>query len=281
MKSTAMDATAGGLSKWIVRARKIRWIQHLARLLPSSLRRRAWEAAASESHYQILGSCMFIPSHARNLSLLLDEYEPDVTECMRCILRPGMSFCDVGANLGVFTLFASKLVGPSGRVVAFEPVPENAEVLRTNLALNECKNVLVLEKAVSEQRGTATLHLSSQCGCHSLVSQPPGATARTISVETIPLQDVNELADIDLLKIDVEGAELTALRSLGTHRPKHIILEYNAERTRAAGANGAQFVQSLRDLGYDNIESLEEGADGSLASISAERCAAANLHAFR
>jgi hypothetical protein len=91
---------------------------------------------------------------------------------------------------------------------------------------------------------------------------------------------MNELADIDVLKIDVEGAELTALRSLGPRRPKHIILEYNAERTRAAGANGAQFIQTLRDLGYNNIEPLEEGASESLASIAAERCVATNLHAF-
>jgi hypothetical protein len=69
-----MDAKGGGVSKWIVRARKVRWIHGLSRLLPGRLRRIAWEAAASETHYTILGSRMFIPEAARNLGLLLDEY---------------------------------------------------------------------------------------------------------------------------------------------------------------------------------------------------------------
>jgi FkbM family methyltransferase len=209
---------------------------------------------------------------------MLDEYEPSVTDCLRSILRPGMTFCDVGANLGVFTLFASRLVGPSGRVVAFEPVPDNVEVLRTNLALNQCQNVLLIEKAVAEKRGHATIHLSALCGCHSLVSQPDGATARSLTVETVPLQEVNELSQIDLLKIDVEGTEMAVLRSLGDRRPKHVVLEYNAERTRAGGANGAIFIQTLRDLGYTNIESLD--AEETVEKILAEQCTAANLHAF-
>jgi FkbM family methyltransferase len=176
-------------------------------------------------------------------------------------------------------LFAASLVGPTGRVVAFEPVPENAEVLRTNLALNQCRNVTLFEKAVAVNQGQAILHLSSMCGCHSLISRPEGATARTISVETIPLRDVAELAEVDLLKIDVEGAELAVLQSLGSYRPRHVILEYNGERTRAAGHTGAQFLGALRDLGYSNIEPLDEVERG-LDSITAGHCVSTNLHAF-
>ena len=250
------------LSGWILRARKLRWMNSLKKFIPQPWRQRAWQIALSQSHHEVLGSRMFIPAEARNRDLLLGEYEPAVAKRIRAVLRPGMTFCDVGANMGVFTLFAAKLVGAAGRVVAFEPIPDNAQVLRTNIALNGRTNVLLLEKAIAEKSGRAEIHLSSLCGCHSLLARPDAPAGRSLFVETIRLDEIEGLERMDLLKIDAEGAEVSVLRSLGARRPSQIILEYNAERLRAAGCTGAQFLDVLHGLGYAEIEDLENpGSD--------------------
>lgn len=266
------------LTGWIVQSRKSRWVQRIQGIIPRSLRRLAWRTAISSSHYNVLGSRLYIPPEARNRGLLLDEYEPEVTACMRSLLREGMTFCDVGANIGVFTLFGARLVGSTGRVVAFEPIPENAEVLRGNIARNDARNVLFLEKAVAGNHGSAEIHLSSLCGCHSLVSHPDGSTGRTLLVETVRLDEFPELIAIDLLKIDAEGAELSVLGSLGPLRPKHLILEYNAGRTRAAGITGQRFLAELRSMGYGEIDNLDHPGAG-LGPIESDTCESTNLHA--
>src|SRR6185503_1571545 len=202
---TPPESRHSGVGHWIVRARRWPWVGRIKNLIPQRWRRAAWEIALESPQYEILGSQMRIPPEARNKSLLLDQYEPVVTERIRAILREGMTFCDVGANIGVLTVFAARLVGSTGKVISFEPIPENARFLRTNLALNHCHNVLVLEKAVAEVHGRAEIHLSSLCGCHSMVSQPDAATGQSLSIETVRLDEIAELARMDLLKIDAEG----------------------------------------------------------------------------
>ncbi len=270
------DHGTNQISGWILRARKLRLMNTLKRFIPQPMRQKAWQLALEQTHHDVLGSRLFIPADARNRSLMLGEYEPAVAARISSLLRPGMTFCDVGANIGVFTLLASKLVGETGRVVAFEPIPENAQVLRTNIEINGRRNVIALEKAVTEQGGRCEIHLSSLCGCHSMVAGPDSSAGKVLSVETVRLDQVDELAHIDLLKVDAEGAEVSVLRSLGTRRPHQIILEYNAERLAAAGYTGAQFLKVLTGLGYAKIEDLDEPARG-LAPIEKGELSSTNL----
>ncbi|HTD65130.1 MAG TPA: FkbM family methyltransferase [Candidatus Limnocylindria bacterium] len=221
---------------------------------------------------------MFIPADARQRDLVLDEYEPAVSARMRSLLRAGMTVCDVGANIGVFSLFAAKLVGPQGRVIAFEPIPANVETLRANILLNRLSNVTLLEKAAAETSGRMEIHLSSLCGCHSLVSKPEASAGKVLFVETVRLEELAECASIDLLKIDAEGAEIAVLRSLGARRPRHLILEYNGARAKAAGFSGHEFIAILRGLGYAEIENLDDPAQG-LAAITGTDSVSTNLYA--
>lgn len=274
------DSTAGSghpAGRWIVRLRRSRWMETVKRWIPQPLRRLAWGMAVAQNEFQIQGSRLFIPAHARTRSLLLDEYEPAVTACLRQHLRAGLTFCDVGANLGVFTLIGAKLVGPSGRVIAFEPVPDNAEVVRRNIILNDARNITLLEKAVAETAGSAQIHLSSHCGCHSLLAQPEAATGRVLTIQTVRLDSLPELRDTALLKVDAEGAEISVLRSLGRFRPSHLIVEYNAARALAAGYDGPQFLAALRELGYTDWENLDEPTAGLQSVFSSQ--GSVNLHA--
>ncbi len=89
------------------------------------------------------------------LSYLTGTSEQFVQERLVSFLAPGMTFYDVGANVGFFSLLAARLVGPGGLVVAWEPVPESASALRRNVASNGFDNVIVDERAVSSQVGRA------------------------------------------------------------------------------------------------------------------------------
>jgi FkbM family methyltransferase len=142
-------------------------------------------------------------------------YELPVQNVLARYLQPGDIFYDIGANFGFFTAIAARLVGPSGRVYAFEPEWHNTRRIRVNLELNHLSNVSVLEKAVSCKSGTGKLLLTHYPGGHTLstVMAPPDVTA-TMAIETIAIDDAIENLEIDpptLVKIDVEGAELDVL----------------------------------------------------------------------
>jgi len=272
LKATLTDRLGGA----IIHARRSAFASGIKRLVPQPLRRYAWQIATSKSTLTILGSRMHIPPDDLNPSLVSDRYEPEVSNKISEILRPGMVFCDVGANIGIFTLFAARLVGPSGRVLAFEPVPANLEVLRQNVQLNRYANITIFEQAVSDRSGTAHLYLSGFCGCHSLLPAPESASGKTLTVQTIRLDQISIPSPIDLLKIDAEGAELSVLRSLGSQRPRNVILELNTKRLAAAGTSATTFLEQIRGMGFSKIVNLER-PDGSVEAVLADPDASCNL----
>lgn len=148
------------------------------------------------------------------LSFSLGTYQRDVLEVMRRHVRVGMAVYDVGAHMGYFALVLARLVGPDGRVCAFEPDPRNLEALRTNLTANRITNVNVAAAAVADQSAEvsfATFPFSSIS--HIADSRTP-ADARRITVKAITL-DSFVYADGNpaprFMKIDVEGAEARVL----------------------------------------------------------------------
>lgn len=142
----------------------------------------------------------------------------DLRELERSI-RPGMVVFDLGANRGAVTLPMSRWVGPSGRVIAFEPVPEICRALERNVALNAARNVEVRCVAASDQEGFAAfLFPSSQPTQGKLADVEPTVgvedTASTLRVKTVTLDGIIDAgAPVpDLVKIDVEGGAAAALR---------------------------------------------------------------------
>jgi FkbM family methyltransferase len=161
---------------------------------------------------------------------------------------------DIGANVGLYTMLASTLVGPSGRVVSIEPSSENCRLILLSLAANQVRNVEVLPLALDGARGWSNLsgHFGSNGG---LV---PGDAANLASgrcdiVATFPLDDLVE-GRVDFLKIDVEGAEgrvvAGAQRILETWRPI-VTTELSLEMLgRVSGIGGEEYLETFEKLGY-------------------------------
>jgi FkbM family methyltransferase len=234
----------------------------LRRFVPHRVKEWYWHLYLHGSRHQVLGSTMFLPPDQRREDIIMGEYESATVSLLSDILHEGMTFCDVGANIGIITLFAARRVGPRGRVIAFEPTPANAEILRRNIALNGYGNVTVIQKAVFDAPGTARLYLSEYRGCHSLFPGPNRSSGEMIEVETVRLDSLPEISQVDVLKIDAEGADLGVLRSLGAFRPAHVILEYNSERMKAAGLSSAGFLECVSSMGYEEVRSLDDPQRG-------------------
>jgi FkbM family methyltransferase len=139
----------------------------------------------------------------------LGSYEFGKGRLFERAIRPGSVVYDLGGNVGYYSLLASVLAGPQGRVYTFEPLPRNLRFLREHLRRNGAANVTVYEAAVAERSGTAQFEEASSTSKGRLGS------GGTLSVRTVALDDLvqrGELPPPDLLKVDVEGAELAALQ---------------------------------------------------------------------
>lgn len=148
--------------------------------------------------------------HTHNDEYVAGSYEKPIQEALAKHLRPGMVFYDVGANGGFFTLLGAELVGPSGAVVAFEPHPQTARCCREQIAANSFKNATVVMAAVSDKIG---VHQFSDYGASVMASLTDDIDSKTITVATTTLDhELSRHPAPDVLKIDIEGSEIDALR---------------------------------------------------------------------
>lgn len=179
-------------------------------------------------------------------------------------LAPGSVFYDVGANVGFFTVIASRLVGAVGHVYAFEPVPENAAYIELNLRLNNCRNVTVVRKAVAALAGRGELWMAEYAGGGALTTAavPPDANGR-IDVDIVAIDDLVFACGWRppaVVKIDVEGSEVDVLRGMRrTLREKRPIVVYEVDDACAAGLQQKYQAAEdlLKSLAY-HVERLED-----------------------
>jgi len=198
------------------------------------------------------GKGLRINLHGSGVAFATGTAERPLQEALSSELRPGATFFDIGANVGFVTLIAARLVGPGGRVVAFEPVPRNAAAIRENLALNGIDWAEVVETAVAAGASTANLIVSDVSAFSRLesTSVPTGAR-ETIEVPVISIDEFLAASGSpapDVVKIDVEGAELEVIEgmrnTLATSRPT-ILCEVHDCRE--------EYVALMNALGYEPI----------------------------
>src|SRR5690554_642052 len=177
---------------------------------------------------------------------------PDWSEMqlLRKMLRPGDGFLDIGANVGVYSVLASTLVGPDGPVHAFEPDPMNADKLRANFELNDLPVDNVHQVAVGEESGTR--RFANNRG--SIGSLLPDDAPNGIDVICTKLDDIiSALISSYVAKVDVEGFELGVMKGatdlLESKSIKVMILETN-DCCRYAGETRKELQQFLGAFGY-------------------------------
>lgn len=186
-------------------------------------------------------------------------YERPELDLMRSLLGPGATMLDLGAHTGTYALHAARAVGPTGAVYAFEPLPSNAERLRVNVGLNGFTQCTVVQSAVSDVAGRApfqSVEVGGESGWGSMVIDASAVT-HAIEVDVVTVDgfaQANGLGRVDLIKLDIQGSELQALRGaehvLRTSRP-HVLCEvvdvYWGSGQTTTAADLAAF---MTDLGY-------------------------------
>ena len=185
---------------------------------------------------------------------------PAETAVVRASLPAGGTFVDVGANWGYFTLAGAHAVGPAGRVVALEPDPRVHAELCANVARNGIGNVAVLAVAASDRGGEAVLRGYAEAdrnrGVSSLVAAPAG-DAPSFTVRTAPLDDLLDeqgIDSVDLVKIDVEGAEELVVRGrvrgLAAGRYRRVLVELHPGQHPDPARLGATMYGTMSGAGY-------------------------------
>ena len=185
-------------------------------------------------------------------------YEPPVTRVFRHHAAAGATIADVGANWGYFTLLAAAAVGPAGSVLALEPDPRQFEALARNVALNGYTQVACVQAAASATEGRVTLTgFADEAGNRgvSRIGAADQVEGRRFDVRAATLDGLTAASPrVDLVKIDVEGAEDLVLAGmhagLSARRYRVVILELHPELLRARGVDPETCLQTLADLGY-------------------------------
>jgi FkbM family methyltransferase len=206
------------------------------------LENRTWQIEGGEA----AGLKLSFP---QNLDFVSGSTEVPMQRCVVEHLAPGGVFYDVGANIGFFSLLATKRVGATGSVYAFEPVAENAAAIRHNASLNGLSTLSVFEVAIEEHSGTGELFLTKWDGGSSLstAAVAPSEPIERRPVQVMALDDLIQsrgLRPPTLVKVDVEGAELGVLRGmLRTIAEFKPVLVYEVD-----DGNRAAFVRRWKEL---------------------------------
>lgn len=138
------------------------------------------------------------------------RWEIEESDQLRILLRPGMTFVDVGAHVGYMTLLGSRAVGPTGRVIAIEASPANVALLRVNVAANGATNVQIVAAAATDRSGHVTLSLSSwNTGDNRAYAVH---AMERIEVPAVRLDDVVPAdVHVDVVKLDTQGTDHRAV----------------------------------------------------------------------
>ena len=198
-------------------------------------------------------------------------YEKAETRFFQSACRDGMTFLDVGANLGYYTALAARAVGPNGRVLAVEPDPDSFGYLEQTIAANAVGNVEAFPVAASDAPAILPLYISTDNRGDNRLYASDGERPQ-VEVKARPLDALlrdNKIDTVDLIKIDVQGYEpkvIAGLRETITASPNLTLLtEFWPQGIDEAGEDANEFLQTLRELGL-TLHELQP--DGSLAELT-------------
>jgi FkbM family methyltransferase len=191
------------------------------------------------------------------LARVFRQYETPKRLAIQAMLKPGMTFVDIGTNKGDFALLAAAVVGSSGQVLCFEPEPVNCYWVRKSIELNGYRNVKVHEFALGDANEETQLYLGRQSGWHTLLPSQPDRDRGSIPITKRTLDSVlseAKLEKIDVMKIDVEGAEMAVLRGAVETLKRNSDMLLLMDLHPSLGINPVEVCKFLHGFGFSVYE---------------------------
>jgi FkbM family methyltransferase len=226
-------------------------------------RRALWEKlgkSVTVSWLEGLRIRLFPGNETSHVLFLTGLYEPNEFLWLDRFLAPGMTVIDGGANIGLYTLYAARRVGPAGTVLAIEPSQRDFDRLTEHVRLTRLRNVRCRRLALSRAPGRGQLRVAAEWNAgHNTLGEFGYETTELVRVEEVKVRALDAIvADeglqrVDLIKLDIEGAEYDALRGAEAtiRRFRPAILVELADRTlRHQGAHSGQIWDFLEGRGY-------------------------------
>ncbi len=226
------------------------------------------------------------------LELLTNRHEVETITQLDKLAAPGMTMLDIGAHVGYYSRRYAKVLGGNGRIFAFEPHPRTFAALQHNV--KRLSQVTAVQLALAEQEGSAELHdylmMSASGSLHydetmaalqksqtheTDIAPRIGQTfaAQTFTVRTTPVDDFlaqQGVEQVDLVKMDIEGAEIGALRGMKrtiANSPNLVlVMEYNPQALKAFGHDPIAALHEVRSFGFQKMEAIE--GDGRLTDLT-------------
>jgi FkbM family methyltransferase len=225
-----------------------------------------WYQARGKKSVTVLGHQIAViprdPGISRELALY-KVHEPLATRRLMQTLKPGMNVVDIGGNIGYYAMLEARLVGPTGLVIAIEPMPKNSERLCQNVQANGYQNIRIHKLAIGDRNGTASMYVSERSNWHSLYPQVSSKGEIQVPVRTLDsLLMLYDLSSVDLVRMDLEGYEVVVIegmrRTLEKHGPR-LLVELHPDPVGTAAI--VEYLRSLENLGYGVEWLIEQERD--------------------
>jgi len=202
------------------------------------------------------------PGISRELALY-KVHEPLATRLLMQTLKPGMNVVDIGGNIGYYAMLEARMVGPTGAVIAIEPMPKNSERLCQNVQANGYQNIRIHKLAIGDRNGTARMYISEKSNWHSLY--PPTSSKGEMQVPVSTLDSLlkpYDLPSVDLVRMDLEGYEVVVIegmkRTLEKYGPRLLV---ELHPVAVAVSSMEKYLRSLENMGYGIEWMIEQERD--------------------
>lgn len=196
------------------------------------------------------------------LEMLTKKYERETTILFNKIIKPGMVIIDIGAHIGYYTTLFSKLTGADGKIYAFEADIDNFKLLKKNI--NKYKNINIYNIAIADKNGRIDFYkVKNSTGCHSIIK---ANNAVKTSVQATTLDNFmveNNINQIDIIKIDIEGAEPLAFQGMkklfNKNKNLSIVMEFSPDSFNENQPDPAEFLNNLNKQGFKIFQIIKNG----------------------
>ena len=187
--------------------------------------------------------------------LALGSYEPKTVKLFANSIKDGATVVDIGTNIGYYTIIVGKKVGQKGKVFGYEPNKDSLNLLLRNIQINNFKNIIPINVALSDDKGRRTLFFGDNKCTHSFADNRKTGKNETVETDTLD----NSLKKygspkIDVIKMDIEGAEMLALEGMmeTIERSPGLIIftEFYPKAFKRLGKSPIKFLERLRGLNF-------------------------------